>query len=387
MLSAEEQKLLTSVGPGTPVGEMLRRYWQPVHLSELIKKKPQRVKVLGEELVVYRGESGKPVVMQLRCAHRSLALDYGRVEGDSIRCPYHGWLYDKTGQCLAQPAEPEASQFKDKVRLKAYPTEEISGLIFTYMGPLPAPVLPLYDVLTSEDGVKGVQMRNVNANWLNAVENIVDISHLAWLHGHTFPAYGAKKVTYHWERKDYGCDNVMLVDGIEDTHRSCYGFPNVNRFAGPPVEEGGEIVRSMIWRVAMDDSDTQQFFVRYYPSQKRTRHAGRNVVKLGEYKALESDWWGIDVSDQDRMAVEQQGRIADREHEHLGVSDGGIILLRKLIRESLALIAEGKDPVGVIRDPAKQFVDFRQQSTMMTQRTEGANYGMGFHKEPEVSQT
>jgi 5,5'-dehydrodivanillate O-demethylase len=387
MLSPEEHKLFTSVGRGTPVGEMLRRYWQPVGLTDLVKRKPQRLKLLGEELVLYRGESGKAVLMQLRCAHRSVALDYGRVEGDNLRCPYHGWLYDSTGQCLAQPAEPEGSSFKEKVQLRAYPTQEAGGLVFAYLGPAPAPVLPMYDVLAADDGVKGVQMRNVNANWLNAVENIVDISHLAWLHGHTFPAYGAKKVTYHWERKEYGADNVMLIDGIEDTHRSCYGFPNVNRFAGPPVEEGGEIVRSMIWRVAMDDSDTQQYFVRYYPSDKRSRHVARNEVQLGEYKPLESDWWGIDVSDQDRMAVEQQGRIADRENERLGVSDGGIILLRKMIRDSLALIAEGKDPIGIIRDPDKAFVDFPQRSTMMTQRQEVANYGMGFHKEATVEQS
>ena len=110
-------------------------------------------------------------------------------------------------------------------------------------------------------------------------------------------------------------------------------------------------------------------------------------VNLGEYKALAEDWWGIDVSDQDRMAVEQQGIVADRENEHLGVSDGGIILLRKMIRESLALIAEGKDPVGLIRDPAKQYVDFPQRSTMMVERQEGPSYGMGFHKETTVAES
>jgi hypothetical protein len=108
----------------------------------------------------------------------------------------------------------------------------------------------------------------------------------------------------------------------------------------------------------------------------------RNEVKLGEYRKLEGDWWGIDVSDQDRMAVEQQGTIADREHERLGVSDGGIILLRKMMKESLDLIAQGKDPLCLIRDPAKQNVDFPQSSTMMQERTEGAHYSMGFSKEP-----
>ncbi|HLI21683.1 MAG TPA: Rieske 2Fe-2S domain-containing protein, partial [Stellaceae bacterium] len=128
MLTREEHEMLTRVGAGTPLGEVLRRYWQPVGLSEQVTSKPQRMKTLGEELLLYRGASGKVVVTQLRCAHRSLALDYGRVEGDCIRCPYHGWLYDAQGQCLEQPAEPEGSGFKDKVRIKAYPTQEISGL-------------------------------------------------------------------------------------------------------------------------------------------------------------------------------------------------------------------------------------------------------------------
>jgi 5,5'-dehydrodivanillate O-demethylase len=378
MLSHEDNQLFTRFGPGTPMGELLRRYWNPVGASELVTNKPQRMKILGEELLLYRGQSGKAVVTQLRCAHRSLALDHGRVEGDNIRCAYHGWLYDATGQCLAQPAEPEGSGFKEKVKLKSYPTQEVSGLVFAYMGPGEAPVLPLYDVLLREDGMKGVQMRNVNCNWLNIIENVVDISHLAWLHGHTFPAYGAKKVSYHWDRKPYGVDNVMDIEGIDDTHTSCWAFPNVNRFAGPPVEEDGDIVHSMIYRIPMDDEQTMQFFVRFYKSDKRSFNTVRHAAKLGEYRKLDSDWWGIDVSDQDRMAVEQQGVIADRANEHLGASDGGIILQRKIFRDALADIAAGRDPLGVIRDPAKQYVELAFKSDMMKARTEGAHYGAGF---------
>jgi 5,5'-dehydrodivanillate O-demethylase len=360
------------------MGEVLRRYWHPVGCSEFVTTKPQRVKVLGEELVLYRGASGRPALMQLRCAHRSLALDYGRVEGDSIRCPYHGWLYDRSGQCLAQPAEPEGSTFKDKIKLKSYRIEEFGGLVFGYMGPEPAPVLPHYDVMLMEDGVKDVQVQNVNANWFNHVENIVDISHLAWLHGYTFPAYGARKVIYHWEPKDYGLDNVMVIDGIEDTHRSCYGFPLVNRFALPPVEPGGELVRSMIYRVPADDASTLLYFVRFHPSDKRSFRTSRREVRLGEYRPLATDWWGIDVNDQDRMAVEQQGVVADRPNEHLGVSDGGIIQMRQMMRESLAAVREGRDPLCIIRDPAKRVVNFQQQSSMMKERQADADYALGF---------
>jgi 5,5'-dehydrodivanillate O-demethylase len=240
-------------------------------------------------------------------------------------------------------------------------------------------------VLRMEDGVKGVQVRNVNANWLNHVENIVDISHLAWLHGYAFPAYGAKKVTYHWDRQPYGVDNVMLVDGANDdsTHISCYGFPTVNRFNVPPVTPGGEMVRSVLYRVPVDDASTLLYFVRFFPSDKRDFSVSVREDKLGEYKTLDSDWWGIDGSDQDRMAIEQQGVIADRANEHLGTSDGGIILMRRMMRDALAAIEQGNDPLCIIRDPAQQAVDFRQKSSLMQHRQAEGTYAGGFARESE----
>ena len=225
---------------------------------------------------VYRGAGGKPVLMEGRCAHRSLALDYGRVEGDCLRCPYHGWLYDSSGQCLEQPAEPEGSGFKDKVRLQDLPCRGSERPRFSAISARPRRrCLPLYDVLRMEDGAKGIQLRNVNANWLNHVENIVDISHLAWLHGHSFPAYGAKKVTYRWDRRDYGVDNIMLVDGVsdDDTHVSCYGFPTVNRFNVPPVTPGGPQVRSLLYRVPVDDESTLALF-RAFLARREAHTAG-----------------------------------------------------------------------------------------------------------------
>lgn len=144
------------------------------------------------------------------------------------------------------------------------------------MGPEPAPLLPLYDVLRREDGVKDVMVQNVSANWFNHVENIVDISHLAWLHGYTFPAYGARKITYHWECTGYGANNVMLIEGIDDEHISCYGYPTVNRFALPAVDKNGELVRSLIWRVPVDDASTLLYFTRSIPA---TRGQGRRRVR------------------------------------------------------------------------------------------------------------
>ena len=135
-------------------------------------------------------------------------------------------------------------------------------------------------------------------------------------------------------------------------------------------------MRSMIYRVPVDDLSTLLYLMRFYPSEKRSSRAIRQEHKLGEYRPLATDWWGIDVSDQDRMAVEQQGVIADRTNEHLGASDGGIILMRQMMRESLAAVAAGRDPLCIIRDPAKQIVDFQQHSTMMAQKQPDVGYAM-----------
>jgi 5,5'-dehydrodivanillate O-demethylase oxygenase subunit len=376
VLTQQENELFTRVGPGTPMGTLLRRYWHPVGSAELVTTKPQRVTVLGEELLLYRASDQSVVLMELRCAHRRVALDFGRVENDCIRCPYHGWLYDRSGQCIDQPAEPDGSSFKEKVHLASYRTQEFSGLVFAYMGPEPAPLLPLFDVLRWNDGVKEILQQPVQTNWFNHVENIVDISHLAWLHGYTFPAYGARKVTYQWDRKPYGVDNVMNIEGIDDTHTSCFGFPTINRFSMPAVEPGGELVRAMIFRVPIDDVSIRQYFVRFYPSATRAFRTRTRDPQPGVYASLPTDWWGIDVFDQDRMAIEQQGVIADRTKERLGASDGGIILMRQMMREALAAVAAGEDPPCIIRDPAQQIVDFPQRSMMLEERSTDADYSM-----------
>jgi 5,5'-dehydrodivanillate O-demethylase len=148
MLSNEENELLTRVGRGTPGGEMLRRYWWPVNFSELVTKRgqPAKVRLLGEDLVLFRGGDGSLGLLALNCSHRGTSLEFGRVEENGIRCCYHGWLYDTRGQCLEQPAEPADSTFKSRVQHPAYQPLEIAGFIFAYMGPEPAPLLPNYDL-------------------------------------------------------------------------------------------------------------------------------------------------------------------------------------------------------------------------------------------------
>jgi 5,5'-dehydrodivanillate O-demethylase len=145
MLSKEENELLTRVGTGTAAGEMLRRYWWPVGFTESVTPKgpPTKVRLLGEDLVLFRDGSGRLGILGLHCSHRGTSLEFGRVEDAGIRCCYHGWLYDVGGRCLDQPAEPENNTFKNRVQHPAYKAQEIGGFIFAYIGPEPAPFAEL----------------------------------------------------------------------------------------------------------------------------------------------------------------------------------------------------------------------------------------------------
>jgi phthalate 4,5-dioxygenase len=149
MLTKEENDLLTQVGPGTPGGEMLRRYWQPVVLAEELPAggAPLPVRLLGEDLVLFRDDSGQPGLLGIHCAHRGADLSYGRLEDGGLRCIYHGWLYDRTGRCLEQPGEPTGSTFHERIRQTAYPCVDRGGLILTYMGPDVPPLCPDYEFL------------------------------------------------------------------------------------------------------------------------------------------------------------------------------------------------------------------------------------------------
>ncbi|HXE28263.1 MAG TPA: Rieske 2Fe-2S domain-containing protein, partial [Stellaceae bacterium] len=148
---------LTEVGPGTPCGEFMRRYWHPIALSEKVGPVPQNIRILGEDLILFRDRKGRPGLLYPRCAHRGTTLYYGKVEDEGIRCCYHGWLFDVKGHCLDQPCEPEGGKHKDNVRQPWYPVDELYGLVWAYMGPPEKkPVLPRYDVLENLKEGEGI---------------------------------------------------------------------------------------------------------------------------------------------------------------------------------------------------------------------------------------
>lgn len=363
MLTKEENETLTQVDRGTPGGEFLRRYWMPVvSAGELTDEKPIKAfRLMGEDLVVYRDKSGRYGVVAEQCPHRKASLAFGRVDAEGIRCPYHGWKFDCTGKCLEQPAEPAEGGFKDKIKHTAYPAERLGGLIWTYLGPQPAPLLPRWDVLTWENGLRRVQKHEIyNCNWLQPMENSVDPSHLYWLHGDT--AHLAPTVDHYEEDHvftpfEFGIIKRRVTPGrkagdppVVDQHPLL--FPITLRHVFRASKTTGFLLHNVQIRVPVDDAHTQVFVVYFTPNETDKSPADGDTPweyfpirdEKGEYRLSE-------VLVQDAMAWETQGAPTDRTQEHLGVGDEGIILLRKLLREQIERVRNGKDPVGVVRDP------------------------------------
>jgi len=182
MLSKEENDYLTRVGPGTPAGEMLRRYWHPIGFAAELKNRPLKRKILGEDLVLFRDDKGRYGLLQMRCSHRGTSLEFGHIEDGGLRCCYHGWLYDIDGKILEMPGEPADSTFWQRLRHPSHKVQELGGVLFAYLGPEPATLLPRWDVLVREDGVRARRARTVNCNFFQMIENSVDQNHLRWLH-------------------------------------------------------------------------------------------------------------------------------------------------------------------------------------------------------------
>ena len=364
MLTREENELLTQVSRGTPCGELLRRYWHPVAAAaELTEEKPIRaVKILGEELVVYRDKKGNFGLVGEHCPHRSASLAYGRVDEEGIRCPYHGWKFDCTGRCLEQPAEPAGSTFKDRIKHVAYPVQCLGGLIYAYLGPAPTPLLPRWDVLVWEHGRRWIVKDSlIDCNWLQAMENSVDPAHLFWLHGDT--AHLAPRVKKYAEkhefiRFEYGIKKrrttlPLATGGKPEVDEHPLLFPSILRHVATDKSGKGHRHNLQI-RVPVDDTHTQVFRVNFVPHDtERSLPDAAVPLRLAQLKFGPREYDMTLVSAQDSMAWETQGPLTDRTREHLGIEDEGVIELRKMLREQIDRVQHGLEPLGVIRDPTK----------------------------------
>jgi 5,5'-dehydrodivanillate O-demethylase oxygenase subunit len=350
----EENELLTRVGPGTPCGETLRRYWWPIAASADVKDKPVPVRVMGEDLIMFRDSTGAPALLARACCHRGASLEYGRVEAAGIRCCYHGWVFDPAGRCVEQPMEPAGSTFKNRVRQKAYRARDAGGLIFAYMGPEPAPIFPQYDLLCRTDGRRAVWGRDVHNNWMQGVENPLDPYHVMVTHASIYPELAMTRPELEWKETWYGVEMNSIDRENNFAERYHHVFPGAVRVNVQRV--GQESCQYMIWQTPRDDTSTVAWFLwasdsRDPPHQLTTGDYQKTVP--GEWRRVDDGWWGLWERDQDDAVISSQGLIADRTQEHLGASDRGIILFRKMLKRAISAVAKGKDPMGVIRDKKK----------------------------------
>jgi 5,5'-dehydrodivanillate O-demethylase len=362
MLSKEQNETLTRVGPGTPMGELLRRYWYPVSFTKdewPIKK----VRLLGEDFALWKTPQGGYGIMQERCPHRHASLVYGVVEEEGLRCGYHGWLFDCSGTCLDQPAEPDKSAFKDRIEAFAGKAEEMGGMVWAYIGPDPAPVLPRFDVFV-DPGFKDVGHSMLPCNWLQIMENSVDPHHVEWLHGRYFqflgeqkgflapPSFQKKHVKVGFDPMEWGILKRRLLEGqSEESDDWAVGHPLVFPYS---MRVGGAGIDQMQIRVPIDDTHTWALFYSNHHPEGLDSYPEQIHPESYEYEWLDEkgDFIVDYIEGQDVMAWVSQGDITDRTAEHIGKSDIGVITLRRMFREQMALVEEGKDPtVAFTREP------------------------------------
>jgi 5,5'-dehydrodivanillate O-demethylase len=377
MLSAQENEQLTRVGRGTPMGELQRRYWHPIGAVEELKDRyTKRVRLLGEDLVLFRDRSGALGLVAEFCPHRRASLYYGIPEADGLRCPYHGWKFDAGGNCIDQPNEPEGSTFKDRVATAGYSVQALGGMIFAYIGPQPAPLLPRWEGFVVDGAIRHIGQAAVPCNWLQVMENSLDPVHTEWLHGKlqefveeqtalagTKYQISRKHLKIAFAEFEYGVYKRRLLEGApEDSDDWRVGhpvlFPNILAVGSG----GGNVWKFHAYqmRVPVDDENTMHYWYIAYEPPTDAVIPPELLDRVPLYDFPYRDEHGeyrLDVVDaQDIMAWITQGPIAQRQLEKLGSTDSGVILFRKILQRELAKVERGEDPLNVFRDPAKNDV-------------------------------
>jgi 5,5'-dehydrodivanillate O-demethylase oxygenase subunit len=361
MLSPEKNKLLTRVGPATPMGNLLRRYWHPVAaVGEFDRKSTKSLRLMGEDLVLYKTLAGSYGLLGRHCAHRGADLSYGYVDRCGLRCHYHGWQFDASGRCLEQPYDDLVNpkgHYKDKIKQKAYPIEEKAGLLWAYMGPEPAPLVPDWEPFGWKNGFRQIVISEIPCNWFQCQENSIDPVHFEWMHenwGSTLRGGSGSGAPKHlkvaFDEFEYGMVYRRIREGgSEDSDLWTVGrvalWPNCF-FLGDHFE----------WRVPVDDTTTLSIMWVYnrvpidrepYEQQVIPHWVGPIV------DPVTGRWVDSHVVNQDFIAWMGQGTITDRSEEHLGQSDRGIVMMRQRFFAELEAQASGAEPKGLIRDPQK----------------------------------
>jgi 5,5'-dehydrodivanillate O-demethylase len=361
MLTEEENRTFAAVGPGTLMGELMRRYWMPIAAeTKMDDNSIKPVRLMGEDLTLYKDKSGNYGLLDRHCPHRRADLTYGFVEDCGLRCSYHGWLFGESGQCLQQPfediAHPEA-RFKDRVQVKAYPVEAKAGLLWAYLGPAPAPLVPAWEPFTWPNGFVQIVMTEIPCNWFQCQENSIDPVHVEWQHT-IWTQYlkgleGPRTPTHlkvGFDEFEYGFQYRRILEGGSEQDqlwtvgRVCL-WPNA-LFTGTHFE----------WRVPVDDSSTLSvgWFYNRVPREMEPYKQDRIPYWYGPIKdPATGRWITSHIMNQDFVAWVGQDTVSDRTQEHLGGSDRGVIMMRRKMLEQAELVAAGGEPKAVVRDPAQ----------------------------------
>jgi phenylpropionate dioxygenase-like ring-hydroxylating dioxygenase large terminal subunit len=385
-MRAEQNELMTRVGPGTSAGKLLRRYWQPVALvDELQGERPVKaVRLFGENLVLFKQAAAYGLI-ERHCPHRGADLAYGRLEDGGLRCAFHGWLFDVKGRCLETPAEPEGSRLCDHVQQRAYPVVEKSGVLFAYLGEGEVPTFPRFDCFVAPAEYTFAFKGYWDCNWLQALEVGIDPAHASWLHRFfededPAASYGRQfrgtpsdaqipisKVLREYARPeirveptDYGM-RLHTLRRISDAH-SHIRVTNILFPQAFVIPMNAEMTISQ-WHVPVDDTGCYWYaiFTSFgAPVDKKTMREQRlKTYPAPDYKPVygRENGWGFDAEEQkkqtftgmgfdinihDQWACESQGRIQDRTKEHLGTTDRGIVLYRRLLLDAIRKSESGE---------------------------------------------
>ena len=358
----DSDTLLTDVSPGSPCGEYLRRYWQPFLLSSELRDVPLPVRLFGEDLVVFRDRSNSIGLLHRHCAHRGASLEFGIPAERGIRCCYHGWQYDIDGTILDTPAEPPTSRIKASFRQGAYAVEEMHGLLFAYMGPPEAkPELPVYDSFSHPADTRIAPFRlSLPCNWLQIVENGADPMHNAFLHaimsstGQFSDAFKILPVLdYPQTPLGFLAMATRKVGRRVFVRASDMMLPNVGQFpsGGNTAEHDECATRPGItrWVVPVDNENSFYIGLGYVNSHNsRQRPVSVDSFGVGKMPVLgqtaDRPYEERQREPGDYDAVVSQGAIVNRKSEHLGTSDRGVALLRRLLTQAIRAVQEGRSP-------------------------------------------
>ena len=355
----DQFKLLTETAAGTPMGTLLRKFWHPIAVAEQLEKgKAQALRVLGEDLTLYRGMSGRPYLIGGRCAHRCTVLNTGVIQGEQIRCMYHGWRYDGSGLCTDIPAEKQPRS--RPIRIPSYPVHEYSGVVFAYLGGEPVPTfdLPRKEILEAKGRSTLVHKSVWDCNWFQHVENSLDAVHVSFAHLWGSVGQFGSLVTASIPELSYSETNAgirqVATRPNNNVRISDWTFPNNNHVVAPGPEKDEPWVHVSAWPTPVDDFSTMRFVIVSLETD--------DPVKVERIKAqYDLDYSPADHYDelfhkgiisgvhefglqnaQDYVAVRGQGVIYDRTQENLSTSDAGVAFLRRIMLRELEAIRQGR---------------------------------------------